>query len=192
MMRLKAKVLIFWNTIVLIPIFLYIMFWILLMTVLVLSGEASNLILLLFFVMVFLLLYSILSAVRLKLDILKNVGDNFLKPIKNIYWGATVVNLGGYLVFYPLIMTLFVGGGSSVAGFFILLAIILAWPLFNKIRMIKAKYIALKRNMKVGKFWCPDCHMSLFWTEKSQDWMCYKCRAKEKYDGRFPFLHEWF
>ncbi len=190
-MRLKAKFLIFWNTIVLIPIFLYIMFWILLMTVLVLSGQASNLVLLLFFVMVFLLLYSILSAVRLKLDILKDVGDNFLKPIKKIYWSATVVNLGGYLVFYPLILTLFVGGGSSVAGLFILLAIILSWPLFSKIRMTKAKYIALKRNMKIGKRWCPDCRVIMFWSEKKQTWICYKCLAKENYHGKYPFLMEW-
>ena len=190
-MRLKAKILIAWNTIVLIPIFLYIIFWVILSMLLVLNGQASNLLLMLFVFLVMLLLYSILSAVRLKLDILKNVGDNFLQPIKKEYWGATVVNLGGYMVFYPLILTLFVGGGSAVAGIFILLAIIISWPLFRKIRKTQARYIALKRQMKIGKYWCPECRMSLFWVEKQQDWVCFKCVAKENYQGKYPFLLDW-
>jgi len=190
-MRPKAKILIIWNTIVLIPIFIYILFWLVLSTVLVLSGQASNLIILFFMILVFILLYSILSAVKLKLAILKDVGDNFLQPIKKEYWGATVVNLGGYLVFYPLMLTLFVGGGSPVAGIFILLAIILSWPLFRKMRRTQARYDAIKRNMKLGRFWCPDCRMSMFWVEKNKDWVCFKCVAKEKYDGRFPFLLDW-
>lgn len=188
-MRLKARILIIINTALLVPIILYLMFWFLLTVVLVLNGEASNILLILFFVLVFILLYSILSAVRLKLTILKDVGDNFLKPIKAEYWSATFVNIGGYMVFYPLLIALLFN--AAIAGLFILLAIIISLPLLKKIRKTQARYNSIKKQMKVGKFWCPDCRISMFWSIKTNDWVCYKCKAKEKYQGKYPFLLDW-
>ena len=113
-MKLKAKILILINTILMIPIALYLIFWLVLTFVLFINGEASNVLIILFLGLVAILLFSIFNAVKLKLAILKDTGDNFLQPVKKEYWSATYVNLGGYMVFYPIILGLILDRKSVV------------------------------------------------------------------------------
>ena len=190
-MRLKAKILILTNTVLLVPIILYLMFWLALTLVLLVNGEASNILILLFLGLVAILLFSIYQAVKLKLAILKETGDNFLAPIKKEYWSATSVNLGGYMVFYPIILGLIFGMAPAIGGIFILIALFVALPMLKKILKTKKHYEYLKRQLRIGKNWCPDCRVSLFYNQKNQDYVCFKCAAKENYDGRFPFLLDW-
>lgn len=190
-MKPKAKILIITNSILLVPIFLYLMFWLVLTFVLFINGEASNILILLFLGLVAILLFSIFNAVKLKLAILKDTGDNFLQPVKKEYWSATFVNLGGYIVFYPIILGLIFGMAPAIGGIFILIAIFIALPMLKKILKTKRRYEGLKRHMKIGKYWCPDCHVSLFWVQKKQDWICFKCLARENYQGKYPFLLDW-
>ena len=174
-MRPKAKILILTNTILLVPIVLYLIFWLVLTLVLVVNGEASNIMLVLFLGLVTVLLFSIFNAVKLKLAILKETGDNFLAPIKKEYWSATFVNLGGYLVFYPIILGLIFGMAPAIGGIFILIALFIALPMLRKILKTKKHYNYLKHQLRIGKYWCPDCRVSLFYNQKNQDYICFKC-----------------
>ena len=190
-MKLKAKILILTNSILLIPILLYLIFWIVLTFILFVNGEASNVLIILFLGLVAVLLFSIYNAVKLKLTILKETGDNFLQPVKKEYWSATFVNMGGYMVFYPIILGLIFGMAPAIGGIFMIIALFVSLPMLRKVLKTKNRYKNLKRQLKIGKSWCPNCHVSLFWREKKQEWVCYKCLAKNNYQGKYPFLMEW-
>jgi len=174
-MKLKAKVLLVWNTIFLVPIILYMVFWFIL-SIFVVAENSTNILAIVFVILIAVLLYSIFSAIRLKLRILKDVGDNFLAPVKSIYIKAFLVNIGGYLVFYPLILSLF--SQSAIAILFIFLAIIIAIPMLRTIRKAEARYKRIKREMHIGRGTCKKCKVSLFYNPNYRQWICYKCGTR--------------
>ena len=93
-MKIGARLLLLWNTIVLLPALLYFIFWLIFSLV----AAIFSAIILLIILQVFLVISSIVLAVGLKRRILIEVHSSRVKAIKRIYAGASQVNIAGYLV----------------------------------------------------------------------------------------------
>jgi len=170
----KAKLLIVYNTIVLLPALVYFLFWLALS---IYSVLASGFLLTIVF-SILILVSAIVSSVRLKLRILKETGDPNLKPIKRVYKSASRINLVGYIVFYPIMLSVSFGIPPAVSIFFVVIAMILAIPLRVLISMRKRDYNRISRKMHLGEHKCKRCKVSLCLLPEYRMWVCYRCGAR--------------
>ncbi len=128
--------------------------------------------------LIFLFVSSIYSAVRLKVRILKDVGDPGLAPIQAIYKSASRVNIGAYAIYYPLFLSLlspagmFLGISGSV---FLTLALLAAIPLRIIISRRARRYEHLRYTYALGRYVCPNCKVSIGFYGAPPTWVCFRC-----------------
>ena len=171
-MRMTTRLLLIKNMIAIIPITLYLIFWGLV--------TLSQLDIFIFFLafLIFMLVFAIFSAVKLKIQIMRDTRDHRLRPVKHIYKEATRINIYGYLIFYPMMLITMSGSDSVLGGLLLLGACILAIPLLRKILRLRKRYRELKTQMAIGKVRCKTCKVSLFYYPQTRQWVCYKCGVR--------------
>jgi len=177
----KAKLLVVFNAIALASASVYVLVWLsMLLGTITRSIRANELYLqvLVVILMILVLISAIHLAVRLKLRILREVKDPDLPMVRPIYKGASRVNLGAYLVFYPLMFGL-VGNARQATGgslfLFILIACVTALPLWARARSRSEEYESVKAHYGLGRHLCPSCHVSLAFPRRTRQWTCYRC-----------------
>ena len=179
---LKAKLLVVYNTLLSIPVTLYLILW--LLAALVALSRAQNetsLIAALVVGLIFLFVSSIYSAVRLKVRILKDIGDPALAPIQAIYKSASRVNLGAYAIYYPLFLSLLSPAGAFLGisgGVFLTLALVAAIPLRVRISGRARLYEHLRYSYALGRYLCPKCEVSLGFFGAPPSWVCFRCGTR--------------
>jgi hypothetical protein len=170
----KGKFLILYNTIALLPVIIYLIFWFFVS----LYAAFSSLILFVMVASVLLLVSTIMTALRLKLAILKDVGDPGLAPVKRIYKSASRINIGGYVLFYPMMFGVFGVLPIGIGVIFIIATVILAIPLRIKISRRKSQYERVKKSLYLGKMNCARCKTTLSYLRRYRMWVCYRCGAR--------------
>ena len=180
-MILKARLLVLYNTLLSIPVTLYLILWLLAALVaLTRTRDEASLIAALVVGLIFLFVSSIYTAVRLKLRILKDVGDPGLVAVQPIYKSASRVNLGAYAIYYPLFLSLLSPTGSFLGvsgGVFLSLALVAAIPLRLRIGGRARMYEALRTSYALGRYQCPTCRVSMAFFGAPPRWTCLRCRA---------------
>ena len=178
-MIFKAKLLVLYNTILSIPVTLYLILWLLAaLYALSLAQNAVSLIAALVVGLIFLFVSSIYTAVRLKVRILKEVGDPALPPVQAIYKSASRVNLGAYAIYYPLFLSLFSPSGAFLGvpgGVFLSLALLLSIPLRLRISNRTRAYVQLRASYSLGQYLCPSCKVSMGFFGAPPRWTCFRC-----------------
>jgi len=176
---LKAKLLVVYNTLLSVPVTLYLVFWLLAALVaLSRTQDTASLVAALVVGLIFLFVSSIYTAVRLKVRILKEVGDPGLGPVQAIYKSASRVNLGAYAIYYPLFLSLLSPTGSFLgvsAGVFLFLALLASIPLRLRIGGRARTYEAVRASYSLGRYQCPACRVSLGFFGGPPRWTCLRC-----------------
>jgi len=171
----KAKFLILWNLIVLLPALSSFLYWLLLtIRVAFHSVSIQSLVYLLFVFSILLIASSIVAAVRLKMRILSDVGDSGLRPIKRVYKGTSHINWACYIVLYPITFGINFGQ-VSLLSIFLVVALIVALPLRSLISLRKRQYQQIKRYYHLGQWKCPRCKVSLAFQRQNRRWVCHRC-----------------
>lgn len=178
-MILKAKLLVLYNTLLSIPLTIYLVGW--LLAAFVALGRTQGAVAFLMFLLIFLIFVfvsSIYDAVRLKVRILKEVGDPALAPVRAIYRSASRVNLGAYAIYYPLLLSLFSPADGFLGvpgGVFLVMALVASIPLRVLINRRSREYEEVRRSYALGMYPCPSCHVSLGYFGALRRWMCFRC-----------------
>src|SRR6266571_4807507 len=162
-MILKARLLVLYNTLLSIPVTLYLILWLLAALVaLARTRDEASLIAALVVGLIFLFVSSIYTAVQ---------------PIYN---SASRVNLGAYAIYYPLFLSLLSPTGSFLGvsgGVFLSLALVAAIPLRLRIGGRARMYEALRTSYALGRYQCPTCRVSMAFFGAPPRWTCLRCRA---------------
>lgn len=177
----KATVLLLTNGVALLTATGSALFWLsMVLRVVLRSARVGELVPQVFLLLLLLLILvsSVHLAVRLKLRILREVRDPDLPMVKAIYRGASRVNLGAYLVLYPLTLALL--GNAAAApeaplALFIVVAAVTAIPLWVRIRQRTEEYEGVKDHFRLGRHPCPACGVSLALPRRTRRWTCYRC-----------------
>jgi hypothetical protein len=166
----KAKVQIIWNFFALLPALFYFLAW------LSLSLQAFFISIQLFIFMgsTFLIISSIVSAIGLKLLILRDVGDSNLRPVRDVYYGAFKVNIVSYFILYPLMFGLS-ASQFSIGVIFLVVALIMAIPIRVYMSSLSKEYREIKRRYVLGKWTCRRCKVSLSYVRRYRRWKCHRC-----------------
>lgn len=166
----KAKVQIVWNFIALLPALFYFFFW------LTLSVQTflTSIQIFIFIGSAFLIMSSIVSAISLKLLILRDVGDSNLRPVREIYFGAFKVNIVSYFILYPLLIGASTGQ-LSIGAIFLIVALIMAIPIRIYMSGLSRDYRIVKRRYVLGKHLCRRCKVSLSYIRRYRRWKCHRC-----------------
>jgi len=176
---LKAKLLVLYNTLLSIPVTLYLLFWLLAALVAFSrTQDAVSLIAALVVGLIFLFVSSIYTAVRLKVRILKEVGDPGLGPVQSIYKSASRVNYGAYAIYYPLLLSLLSPTGAFLGisgGLFLTIALLASIPLRMRISGRVRTYEQVRDAYALGRFLCPACKVSIGFVGGPPRWMCFRC-----------------
>ncbi len=166
----KARLQIIWNFVALLPALFYFIAW------LTLSVRAFfvSFQIFIFVCSIFLLLSSIVSAISLKLLILRDVGDSNLRPIRDVYFGAFKVNIVSYIILYPTVFGL-AAGHLSIGLVFMIVALIMAVPVRLYMSSLSSEYRSIKRRYVLGKWTCRRCKVSLSYIRRYRRWKCHRC-----------------
>lgn len=185
-MTLKAKFLLLWNTIVLLPAIIASLFWFAVSV----YAIFESLVVVIFTVCIFLVVSSIVDMVRLKLRMLKDIGDPDARAVRKIYKGASKINWAAYAILYPITLGMWFGK-LTIVGLFLFIALFVAIPLRVKASNRAKEYDKRKRAWGLGRWSCPRCGVSLGFHRRKQRWMCLGCGRvfKPSHPMRKPSIH---
>jgi len=176
----KARFLLLWNSLALATALFYLLLWSSLSLGALrasLASEQFYLLLTLLVALIMALLATIVASLLLKLRILREVRDSGLKPIREIYCGASRLNLSAYIVFYPLMFSLLSHSRRFLTiplEVFIVIALVAAVPLLVLAGRGAGDYRAVKTRLHLGRHTCPRCAVSLAYPP-TRRWTCYRC-----------------
>ncbi|MFQ6060993.1 MAG: hypothetical protein ACE5KV_06855, partial [Thermoplasmata archaeon] len=169
-LKKRADLLILWNTGAMVPALIYLFLWFLLTFFFLIKRPQ----LVIYIAAVFLVVISIVSAISLKLRILKDTGDPNLAPVRRIYKSASRINLAYYIVLYPIMLGLYFHK-YVLDSIFFLVALFVAIPLLALIDLRKRDYQKLRKMYRLGEHYCSNCGVSLSFHSQIQKWKCFRC-----------------